>query len=404
MTAIDPFSSEALEDPYALYETLRREAPVFRLRETGIWLVTRLADLAEAASKPEIFSSHISAIIYAGQGTNPAVIPADPDAIGAVDVLATQDPPAHTFQRKLLMKAFAPKKIAVLEANVRSSVDRALDRALEAGTIEWMKAVANPIPVSLIAHLLGLPPSDLAALKRWAEAGVDLLSGVATPERMVEAWQEMAGFLAYLRASLESPATGSVTDDIAGAVARGDLTDREGVSLLLQLVIAGSESTASLIGSAARILSERRDLQAMLRAAPERIPDFLEETLRLESPFRGHFRVTTRETELGGVRLPEGARVMLMWGAANRDEAEFPPHLDLDREHPKSHVAFGSGLHFCIGAPLARLEARVAVEALLARTAEVVPAGASPPRHVPSLFVRRLASLHLLLTPVPGNV
>lgn len=393
-TSIDPFAPEALEDPYPLYDALRRRAPVFELPGTGIWLVARHADVVEAAAKPEVFSSHISAIVYAGEGTNPAVIEADPDAIGAVDVLATQDPPVHTAQRKLMNRTFVHARVAAIEPDVRAFVGDALDGA--GGRIEWMREVAEPLPVSVIGGLLGLPPGDGADLKRWADAGVDLLSGVATPERMVECWREMVDFLAYLRARVASPAAGSVTADVADAAARGDLDEREAVSLMLQLVIAGSESTTSLLGSAVRILAADAAVQSSMRDDPARIPVFLEETLRLESPFRGHFRVTTRETTLGGVTLPAGARVMLLWGAANRDAGAFPAPdaLDLERAQPKSHVAFGSGIHFCLGAPLARLEARAALETLLQRTASFAIDGAAP-GHFPSLFVRRLGSLPL---------
>jgi len=393
---IDPFAPAALEDPYPLYDTLRREQPVYQLPETGIWLVTRHADLIEATGNPEIFSSHISAIIYAGQGTNPTVIPADPDAIGAVDVLATQDPPAHTVQRRLVARAFSPAKMADLDEILGALAGRALDDAK--GASEWMSAVADLLPVAVIGRFLGLPDVDLPQLRAWADAGIDLISGVATPERMMEAWQEMVEFLDYLRACLSAPQAGTVTHDIASAVERHELSDREGVSLMLQLVIAGSESTASLIGNSVRILAERSDVQQAMRDDPEHIAVFLEEVLRLESPFRGHFRVTTRATRLGGVALPEGARVMLMWGAANRDDAAFPDaaSLDLGRPDPKSHVAFGSGIHFCIGAPLARREALVVLQTLLARTSWFSRSGDAP-RHVPSLFVRRLESLHLEL-------
>jgi hypothetical protein len=196
---------------------------------------------------------------------------------------------------------------------------------------------------------------------------------------------------------LASPSSGSVTADIAAAVARGDLDEREGTSLLLQLVIAGSESTTSLLGSAVQLLCLDGSLQDALRADPSRIPVFLEEALRLESPFRGHFRVVTTDSVLGGVALPKGARVMLLWGAANRDPSAFrsPASCDLARAHPKGHVAFGSGIHFCLGAPLARLEARVALEELLARASSVEARG--PVSHVPSLFVRRLERLELAL-------
>jgi cytochrome P450 len=401
VTALDPFAPEALEDPYELFRTLRADAPVFQIPSSDLWLVTRYEDLAEAASKPEIFSSHISAVIYAGQGPAPTVIQADPDAIGAVDVLATADPPDHASQRRLMNRTFVAARIAVLEQTVASFVDAALDDALVAGQAEWMETVAVPLPVTIIAGILGMPSEDLDDLKRWADAGVDLLSGVASMDRLGECWKEMMAFLEYLRRRLGEPAPDSVSAEVAEAVARGDLNEREGVSLLLQLVIAGSESTASLIGSATRMLAEDPDVQAGLRAGPERIPTFVEEALRLESPFRGHFRITTRPTSLGGVDLPAGARVMLMWGSANRDDAAFPDpdSLDLHRVHPKSHVGFGSGIHFCLGAPLARMEARVTLERLLSRTSSFRLPEDAKLRHVPSLFVRRLESLPLDLSP-----
>lgn len=399
---IDPFIPEALEDPYELYAALRDGEPVHRIAESDLWMISRYADLVEAASKPDVFSSHISAVIYAGQGPTPAVLQADPDAIGAVDVLATADPPDHTQQRKLMNRTFRHDRIVELEKIVRAFIEPALDRALADGSVEWMEAAAVPLPITVIADVLGMPKGDLEDLRRWGDAGVDLLSGVASIERMMECWQEMTGFLAYLRERLAAPEPGSVTAEIATAVQNGGFTDREGVSLLLQLVIAGSESTASLIGSATLILAEDRALQKELRGAPERLPTFIEEALRLESPFRGHFRITTKETTIGGVTLPEGSRVMLMWGSANRDPSAFPDpeRLDLDRDHPKAHVGFGSGIHFCLGAPLARMETRIVLERLLQRTSgfRLADDSARPP-HVPSLFVRRLAELKLTLEP-----
>ena len=399
MSAIEPFAPEALEDPYPLYEALRRDAPVYQLPETGMWLVTRHEDLVEAASKPEIFSSHISAIVYAGEGVSPTVIQADPDAIGAVDVLATQDPPKHTDQRRLMNRTFVHARIKALEADIVGFVDDVLDAALPRGSIEWMEELATPLPVTVIGSVLGMPDEDLDRLREWADAGVDLLSGVTPPERLAVCWQLMTGFLEYLRARVHDASPGSVTADVAAAFERGELDEREAVSVLLQLVVAGSESTTSLLGSAVRMLAQDHALQDDLRAHPDRITVFLEEALRLESPFRGHFRVTTQDTTLGGVDIPKGARIMLMWGAANRDGDAFhdPAALDLAREHPKQHVAFGSGIHFCIGAPLARLEARLTVERLLARTRRF--SAPDDARHVPSLFVRRLAALPLELAP-----
>ena len=394
---IDPFSPEALEDPYPLYDVLQREQPVTQLPGTDIWLVSRHADVVEAASKPEVFSSNISAVVYRGEGPNPVVLQADPDAIGAVDVLATADPPAHSMQRKLMNRVFVPARISALEPMIRALVVSAVDAAVARGGMEWMDELSNPLPVQVISQVLGLPDADGSRLKEWADAGVDLLSGVAPPERLGECWQLMVGFLQYLRERLAAPAPDSVTDEIAEAVARGDLTEREGVSLMLQLVIAGSESTASLMGSAVHMLASDERLQDELRAHPSRIGVFIEEALRLESPFRGHFRIAREDTVLGGVELPKGARLMLLWGAGNRDASAFscPADLDLDRDKPKQHLAFGSGIHFCLGAPLARLEAKIAIEELLARAPSVRLAADEKPRHHPSLFVRRFERLHL---------
>ena len=396
---VDPFSSEALEDPYPLYDHLQREQPVTQLAGTDIWLVSRHADVVEAASKPEVFASNISAVVYRGEGPNPVVLQADPDAIGAVDVLATADPPAHSMQRKLMNRVFVPSRISALEPMIREVVVSTLESAVAAGEMEWMDDLSNPLPVQVISTVLGLPSADGDRLKQWADAGVDLLSGVAPPERLGECWQLMVGFLQYLRERLAAATPGSVTAEIADAVARGDLSEREGVSLMLQLVIAGSESTASLMGSAVHMLASDPRLQDELRAHPERIGVFVEEALRLESPFRGHFRVTREDTVLGGVALPKGARLMLMWGAGNRDPQTYscPADLDLGREKPKQHLAFGSGIHFCLGAPLARLEAKIAIEELLARASSVELAADEKPRHHPSLFVRRFERLQLQL-------
>jgi cytochrome P450 len=317
-----------------------------------------------------------------------------------VDVLATADPPAHSMQRKLMNRVFVPARISAVEPLIRSVVASTLDEAVARGEMEWMDELSNPLPVQVISSVLGLPEADGASLKQWADAGVDLLSGVAPPERLGECWQLMVGFLQYLRDRLAAPSAGSVTAEIASAVERSDLTEREGVSLMLQLVIAGSESTASLMGSAVHMLASDPALQDELRAHPERMGVFIEEALRLESPFRGHFRITRSATTLGGVDLPEGARVMLLWGAGNRDASVYgcPADLDLARDKPKQHLAFGSGIHFCLGAPLARLEAKIAIEELLGRASSVQLAADEKPRHHPSLFVRRFERLRLQLT------
>jgi cytochrome P450 family 144 len=398
------FSADGLENPYPVYDRLRAEAPVSELPGTGMWLVTRHADVLDALSRPEDFSSHLAALLYLGGDGDASLVDAGGGEGGAVDVLATTDPPEHTAHRKLVSTAFTNRKMADLEPSVREFVESRLAPALARGRLDWIDQVALPLPITVVAGVLGLPVDDTGRLQFWSDRGIELLSGFATPERLLACSRDIADFMAYLVARI-AEATDSPADTVVatlGHAARdGSLTELEAASLLLQLVSAGSDSTSSLVGSSARLLAEHPDLQDSLRANPAAIPAFVEEAVRLESPFRGHFRVTARDTELGGVELAAGTRLMLLWGAANRDAAVFdrPEEIDLDRASHERHVGFGLGIHFCVGAPLARLETRVALEVLLARTRTFRPAEDAPPRHVPSLFVRRLAELQLLLDP-----
>jgi cytochrome P450 len=198
----------------------------------------------------------------------------------------------------------------------------------------------------------------------------------------------------------DGPGPDTVIGACAAAVAVGELNDLEAFGILLLLVSAGTESTTSLLGSGARMLAEDVVLQDRLRKDPSLIPTFVEEACRIEPPFRGHYRVVTRDTILGGVDLPAGAHVVLVWPAANRDPDAFehPNNLDLERESPRRHMGFGWGIHLCVGASLARLEARVAFEQLLSSTSQFeIASEPQPLTHHRSLMVRRLTALPLVL-------
>jgi cytochrome P450 len=206
--------------------------------------------------------------------------------------------------------------------------------------------------------------------------------------------------MTYLGEKLDDADTGLI-GDIRAAVEDGRLTRDEAVSMLIQLVAAGTESTTSLLGSAARTLATDTALQQQLRTEPQLVANFVEEMLRLESPFRGHFRVATAATTLGGTSIPAGGRLMLLWGAANRDPRQYdtPAALDLDRHAITGHLGFGRGIHFCVGAHLARLEARVAIDRLLACSEHFELAEDHQDRYRPSLLIRRLEQVLLSITP-----
>ncbi len=405
---LNPFDLDHLEDPYELYNRLRDTAPVHLVPEVGLYLVSRHADVFDAASRYEDFSSNLTAFVQS-RSTGDRSNASDAELIefggggGVVDVLATADRPDHTRQRKVVARTF--REIETAQPMVTEVVDEMLRPFIADGGGDWIDRLATRLPVRVIASLLGLPSDDADQLKQWSDDGVELLSGVATPERLAECGASVFRFIQYLEHQLaisRESAPDGILAILRGAVDDGEISMAEARSMALQLVSAGSDSTGNLIGSAARMLAEQPEIQAQVRAEPDLVPVFVEEVVRLESPFRGHFRVATHDTSLAGTELVEGARLLLMWASANRDPAVFdrPDEIVLDRENPQRHLGFGWGIHTCVGAPLARLEAQVAVTGLLDSTADIRPApGAPPPAHIPSILVRRLAYVHLELVP-----
>lgn len=270
-----------------------------------------------------------------------------------------------------------------------------------------MRAVAEPRPVVMLTRLLGLPDDTAPALKEQGYASVELISGFV-PETAREDLQRKMTELgpvidAYVAArSSEHPDQSIVIEACAQAVTDGRLTEVEAFIILGILLAAGGESTTSLLGTGVRILAERPDLQDVLRAQPDLIPAFVEEACRIDPPFRGHYRRVLSDTTLGGVQLEAGSRLVLLWPAANRDPEAYedPEDIDVYRTNPRQHVGFGWGIHLCLAAPLARMEAKVTFERLLARTSsfsiDVAPEGL---HHHKSLMVRRLVELPLSLRP-----
>lgn len=398
---LNPFDLDVLEDPYDLYAQLRASSPVHLVAGMGLYLVTRYADVRDAAGRKEEFSSNLTALVMADArqaGSVPQLVEMG-GGVDVVDVLATADPPQHAGQRKTVAATF--REIDAAEALLRGLVDEMLAPMVASGSCELMGDFANWVPVQAIAAVLGLPASDVERIQRGADCGVELLSGVTPPDVLGACIEGVVDFYRYIDGHVTN-ARASAPDRLLGrlalAVEEGDISHAEATAMALQLVIAGSDSTGNLIGSAVRLLAQHPDIQDQLRADPALVPTYLEEVLRIESPFRGHFRVATRDATLGGTSVPEGARLFLMWGSANRDPEVFdqPDEIRLDRPNARDHVGFGWGIHRCVGAPLARLEARIALERLLERTTHIaLAANAPPPGHIPSMLVRRLSHVHL---------
>jgi cytochrome P450 family 144 len=391
------FGAESLQDPYPLYARMRAAGPVHRIGDSEFYAACTWDALNEAINRPEDFSANLTAtMVYTDEG---AVAPFTMAPFGDTShALATADDPAHAVHRKMLVPHLAAKKIGALEAFVAQTAERLWADGLCDGRIEWMGAMANRLPMMVVARLIGVPDEDVVQLMKWGYAGTQLLEGLVSADDLAAAGvsvMELGGYITdhFQRAAADPP--DNLLGDLATACASGELDNVVALSMMITLFAAGGESTASLLGSAAWILTTRPDIQQQLRDNPELLGAFIEETLRYEPPFRGHYRHVVADTVLCGAELPAGSHLLLLWGAANRDPAHFeaPDDFRLDRAGGKGHIAFGKGPHFCVGAALARLEARIVLRLLLDRTSVIEVADVG--RWLPSLLVRRLEKLQL---------
>ena len=277
--------------------------------------------------------------------------------------LATADPPMHALHRGTVFPELVAKRMAALEPDVVEIAEECVGQALNDGFVDFMAAIGNVVPITMISRLIGFHDSDLDQLLRAAFDSTAMLGSTLSYDELVAHIARTGEIEEWVSRQLEA-AMSEPSHDLLGAVAEGvksqAFSEVEAVVILHTLLSAGGESTTSLIGNAVRILAEDRELQSQLRESPELIPMFVEEALRLEPPFRYHMRYVPNDTKLGGEEIPAGATVLLLWGAANRDAAMFdhPESIDLTRDAPRRHVAFGRGIHHCVGAPLARVEAR----------------------------------------------
>lgn len=391
--------AEVIEDPHPFFARLRTEHPISRVGETGVHLVATWSLVEEALSREVDFSANLTGVLVRGDDGLPTALEL-PDT-GATRVIATADEPDHAVHRALAQPRLASRSIAALATPLRAWARDAVRSWLEAGGGDFVP-IAETVPAHAIAELLGLPERDVGRFRTWAMMGGDMLAGDVNAAHLAEFGAETGRMADYLRGHLESAirethtgADAPLLHALAGGVKSGVIDAGHAVGIAIVMFGAGGESTSALIGSAARLLATDPALADELRTFPDRIPRFVEETVRLEPPFKFHYRAVRRRCTLGGMDLLPGDRLMLLWAAANRDPAVFeaPDDLRLDRRHPKHHMGFGRGAHFCIGAPLARLEARIVLEELLARTKRIGLRAAAPPVHARSIFVRRLERL-----------
>jgi cytochrome P450 len=393
---LDP---KVIQDPYPFYRQLQSHAPVWRVPGTEVFVVSSYALLTEAAGRVEDFSSNMLCLLYRDERGLPSRLPFDDSSIQA---LATADPPVHTVHKRTVFPEFVARRMALLEPEIVELATRCVERALDNRTVDFMAEIGNLIPITIISRLIGFRNSDLDRLLRAAFDSTSLVGSTLSRQQLLELVtrsNDIGAWIAEQLAVAVSEPSEDILSSIGSGVKTGALSARDGIVILQTLLAAGGESTTSLLGNAVRLLADDQDLQRRLRRQPELIPAFVEEALRLESPFRSMLRSVPKDTTLGGVDIPAGATVMMFWGAGNRDPAEFenPDEIVLDR--PRRHLTFGRGIHFCVGAPLARLEARIVLTTLLERTSVVVLDPDQPPEWVESLQVRRHQRLSMQLAP-----
>jgi cytochrome P450 len=401
-----------VDDPYPFFEHLRRQGPVARLPAHGVVAVTGFAEAAAVHLDTDHFSAVNSVtgplppIPFAPEGLDiSAQIEAHRPQMPFGEEVLTLDPPRHTPLRALMMRVFTPKRLQAMEGAIARLADQLIDEFAPRGGCELMDAYARPFATLAIADLLGVPEADRGAFRA---AGVAPPSQVGQDEDAVVVNPmdfRRDRFLAYVEDRRLAP-----QDDILSELANtrradGSAPDAMDVVRIATLLFgAGQDTTATLLGNALRIVAERPDLQDHLRADPALIPDFLEEVLRFEGPVKSTYRLARKPVELAGVAIAPGTTVMITTAAVNRDPARFeaPDAFRLDRPDAKDHLAFGRGVHGCPGAPLARIEARISLERLLARFARIEldpdahgPPGARRFSYAPTYVFRTLKALHL---------
>ena len=382
----NPYEYAFHEDPYPTYARLRAEAPVYRNEQFDFWALSRHADILQAFRDVGSYSTAY------GVSLDPAAF--GPDAHKTMSFLAL-DPPDHTRMRTLVNKAFSPRTVARLEERIRQITVEHLDPAIEQGTFDFIADFAGKVPMDVISELIGVPRSDRAELRRLADLVVHREDGqFDVPLDGQQAALEMVVYFADMVERRRAAPQEDLTSELLAAQIDGvGLTDDEMIGFLFLMVVAGNETTTKLLGNAWWWAWQNPDQLAKPMADPARIPAWVEETLRFDGSSQMVLRVARTDLVFDVATIPEGERVLLLIGSANRDETVFedPDRFDLDRDTSKL-MSFGNGRHFCMGAPLARLEGRVALEELVARVASY-DIDADAARWVHSINVRGFATL-----------
>ncbi len=370
--------------PFPWYRAMRATAPVAYDERSDTWHVFRYEDVQRVLSKHAVFSSEFGR--QPGQEPHPAIQAS----------LVSTDPPRHRQLRMIVSRAFTPRAVDALAPRITQIVDDLLDKVVEAGEMDLIWDFAHPLPVIVIAELLGIPVEERDQFKRWSNAVITGPTGAsASSSGPAEAHRELAQhFSRLIEERRRQPKDDLLSDLLAARIEGQHLEWNALVGFCVFLLLAGTETTTNVIGNAMLCLDEAPETLAELRRDPSLLPDAIEEVLRYRSPVQSVFRTVTRDTTIGDKELRAGQRVFAWVGSANRDELAFEDAERFDiRRAPNRHLAFGQGIHFCLGAPLARLETRIALTALLERLPDLRRASGAPLVRIASAMVYGVTSL-----------
>ena len=344
-------------DPFPQYERMRESAPVYHDEQSGSWHVYRYDDVQRVLSEHGTFSSKMG-------GDEPS----ETGQLFAASLI-TADPPRHRQLRSLVTQAFTPKAVDGLAPRISALTEELLDGIASKGSADLIAELAYPLPVIVIAELMGIPAEDRDRFKHWSDVIVSQTqSGARTADHSTTNREMAEYFLALIEHRRRQPGNDLISSLLAAEIDGQKLSVAELLGFCSLLLVAGNETTTNMIGNAVLCFTDAPGTMDRLRAEPALLPQAIEEVLRYRSPVQSMYRVTAGETTLGGLQVPAGAPLVAWIGSANRDERQFerPELFDVGRT-PNRHLAFGHGIHFCLGAPLARLEARIALQSVLER-------------------------------------
>lgn len=395
MTPFNPFSAEFKADPYAIYAELRREQPVVRTEPLGFYAVSRYDDVSFVLKNPQLFSSAAmgaATMLGGGQGMMRSA------------TVITSDPPDHTRLRNLVNRAFTPRMVAEMEPRIRGLTAEPLDRVGPRGEMDLTRDLAIPLPVIVIAEILGVESERYEDFKRWSDDVVLMMSGSLSESEREALRADLEALSAYFQEIIDARRK-EPQNDLISMLVRAEsedqsLTPEEVMSFTGLLLIAGNETTTNLITNGTLALLDNPGEMEKVRADRSLIINMVEEALRYDAPVQFLFRTAAQDVEVAGTTIPQGSIVLPLYASGNRDERRYPDpdRFDVSR-NAQGHLAFGLGIHFCLGAPLARLEARVAFEELIDRFPDLHRTDEALER-VDSPFLRGIKRMPLAFDPV----